>query len=203
MGKVASKVGTRLIRGILLATMLAVVAVSGAILFKLYVRTTGQGMALVGGPFTLTDQSGRRVADTDLSGQLLLVYFGYTYCPDACPTALGIMSAAIDKLGAEGDRVTPVLITLDPARDTQEVLADFAASFHPRLLALRGTDTEIAAAAKAYRVYFAKAEGGDGENYLVDHTTLIYLMGPDGAYLAHFGIEATPDDLVAELGKHL
>jgi len=194
----------RVIRTILIATLVGVAAISGAILFKLYERSTGVGEALVGGPFALTDQNGRRVSDTDLRGQFLLVYFGFTFCPDACPTALGVMSAAIDKLGEKGARVTPILITVDPERDTQEVLKDYAASFHPRLLALRGNAEQTQAVAREYRVYFAKAEGaGDPDSYLVDHTTLIYLMGPDGKYLAHFGVQATPDDLVAELAKHL
>ena len=194
----------RLIRTILIATFVGVAAITGAILFKLYERSIGAGESLVGGPFTLTDQNGRQVSDTDLRGQFLLVYFGFTFCPDACPTALGVMSAAIDKLGGKGARVTPVLITVDPARDTQEILKDYAANFHPRLLALRGSDEQTQAVAREYRVYYAKAEGAsDPESYLVDHTTLIYLMGPDGKYLAHFGVQATPDDLVAELAKHL
>jgi protein SCO1/2 len=193
----------RLIRIILMAAFVAVAAVSGTILFKLYERSQGVGEALIGGPFQLTDQNGRRVSDADFRGRFLLIYFGFTYCPDACPTALGVMSAAIDKLGEAGQRVTPILITVDPARDTQEVLRDYAASFHPRLVALRGSEAETAAVAKAYRIYFGKAEGGDSENYLVDHTTLIYLMGPDGKYLAHFGPQATPDDLVAQIGKYL
>jgi len=191
-----------LVRGIVIAVFLAIASVTGVILFKLYERTSG-GDALIGGPFNLTDQYGHQVSDLDLRGQYLLIYFGYTYCPDACPTALGVITAALDKLGEKANRVTPILITVDPARDTQDLLKEYASSFHPRLLALRGSDAQISAVAKEYRVYFGKAKGADDENYLVDHTTLIYLMGPDGKYVTHFGIEVSVDDFVAALDKLL
>ena len=109
--------------------------------------------ALVGGPFTLTDQTGKRVTDQDFRGQFLLLFFGYTNCPDVCPTALQIMAAALDKLGANARRITPVLISVDPDHDTPALLASYVASFHPRLIGLTGSPAEIALAFKdAYRM---------------------------------------------------
>jgi protein SCO1/2 len=142
------------------------------------------GAALVGGPFTLTDQHGRRVGDGDFRGRFMLVYFGYSFCPDICPTDLAAMSAAIDRLGPLGDQVQPIFITIDPERDTVERLADYAPLFHPRLIALTGTAEEVERAAAAYRVYYEKA--GEGTDYLMNHSGIVYLMGPDGRFLTHF-----------------
>ena len=166
-------------------------------------RNVITGQIAIGGPYALTDQDGKPRASTDFGGKYQLVYFGYTFCPDACPTALGTITTAMNKLGADADKVTPLFITIDPERDTQQVMKDYAANFHPRLRALTGSVDQVTAAAHAYRVYFTKAEGGDPKNYLMDHSTIIYLMDRDGHYLAHFGPEATPDDIAAELKKDL
>jgi len=194
-----------LARFLVIACLVAIVGLAGLVGWRLYLKGTGQdvGTVAIGGPFTLVDQDGKTVTDADFKGQLTLVYFGYTFCPDACPTALGTITAALNKLGADADKVTPIFITIDPARDTQQVMKEYAGNFHPRLRALTGTPDQVAAAAHAYRVYFAKAEGGDPQHYLMDHSTIIYLMDRDGHYLAHFGPEATPDDIVAELKKDL
>ncbi|HEY7687169.1 MAG TPA: SCO family protein, partial [Dongiaceae bacterium] len=109
------------------------------------------GKALVGGPFTLTDQNGKRVTDQDFRGKYMLVFFGYTYCPDVCPTELQVMTAALDKLGAKADRVTPIFITIDPQRDTAEQVGTYVRNFGPRMVGLTGTQAETDAAAKAYR----------------------------------------------------
>jgi cytochrome oxidase Cu insertion factor (SCO1/SenC/PrrC family) len=147
----------------------------------------GAGKALVGGPFTLTDQNGKKITDKDFLGHYMLVLFGYTYCPDVCPTELQVMSAALDQLGAKADNVQPVFITIDPARDTPEVMKQYVANFHPRLLGLTGTPDEIAAAAKAYRVYYNRVDAGSAsDSYLMDHSSILYLMGPDGTFLKHF-----------------
>jgi protein SCO1/2 len=119
------------------------------------------GTALVGGPFSLTDHTGRKVTDKDFLGKYMLVFFGYTYCPDLCPTELQVMSAALDKLGAKADDIQPIFITFDPQRDTPEVLKLYISNFHPRLVGLTGTPEEIAAA-KAYRVYYSKLENSSG-----------------------------------------
>jgi protein SCO1/2 len=150
------------------------------------VLTTGK--ALVGGPFRLTDQHGKTVSDTDFRGKYLLVVFGYTFCPDVCPAELQVVTAALDALGPPAERIQPVFITIDPERDTVSQLALYAGNFHPRLVLLTGSSAEIADVAKAYRVYYAKAEGSAnaGRDYLMDHSSIIYLMGPDGQFVRHF-----------------
>jgi len=160
------------------------------------VRSVGQ--ALVGGPFTLTDHTGKRVTDQDFRGKLLLVFFGFTNCPDVCPTALQVMAAALDKLGPNAARITPVLISVDPAHDTPAVLATYVASFHPRLVGLTGSQAEIDAVAKAYRVYIKKVpDPKSTAGYTIDHSSIIYVIGPDGAYRSHF-THATSPDVMAE-----
>jgi protein SCO1/2 len=160
------------------------------------VRSVGQ--ALVGGPFTLTDHTGKRVTDQDFRGKLLLVFFGFTNCPDVCPTALQVMAAALDKLGPNAARITPVLISVDPAHDTPAVLATYVASFHPRLVGLTGSQAEIDAVAKAYRVYVKKVpDPKSTAGYTMDHSSIIYVIGPDGTYRAHF-THATSADAMAE-----
>ena len=153
------------------------------------------GAALVGGPFTLTDQHGRRVSDAEFRGRFMLVYFGYSFCPDVCPTDLAAMAAAIDLLGPAGERVQPIFITIDPERDTVQRLADYAPLFHPRLIALTGTPEEIRRAASAYRVYFEKA--GEGRDYLMNHSGIIYLMDRDGSFITHFP-QGTPAEDIAD-----
>ena len=158
------------------------------------------GRALVGGPFTLTDHSGQRVSDTDFRGKFLLVIFGYTFCPDVCPSELQLISAALDALGPKAERIVPLFITVDPERDTPGQLATYVQSFHPRLIGLTGTGSEIAAVAKEYRVYVRKApDPKSTAGYSMDHSALIYLMGPDGAYLAHFAPGIGVDTLVQRL----
>jgi cytochrome oxidase Cu insertion factor (SCO1/SenC/PrrC family) len=153
----------------------------------------GSGTALIGGPFSLIDQNGKRVTDQDFRGKYMLIFFGYTYCPDVCPSELQVMSAALDELGPEADKIQPIFITIDPARDTPETLKVYVSNFHPRLIGLTGSEADIASAAKAYRVYYAKAKGTeDKTDYLMDHGTILYLMGPDGKFVKHFtyGTEA-------------
>jgi cytochrome oxidase Cu insertion factor (SCO1/SenC/PrrC family) len=162
------------------------------------------GRAMVGGPFALTDQNGKRVTDKDFRGRYTLVFFGFTYCPDVCPSALQVMAAALDKLGAKGQAITPVFITVDPERDTPAQLASYLKSFHPRLVGLTGTPAEIEAVTKAYRVYVKKvSDPKSGAGYTFDHSAIIYLMGPDGAYLAHFTHAANVEAMAERLGKLL
>lgn len=160
------------------------------------------GTSLVGGPFALVDQDGRPVGDADFRGKLMLVYFGYTFCPDVCPTELLDMSQAIDALGKDGDQVQPIFITVDPARDTPQVLKEYLVNFHPRMLGLTGGAEQVQAAAKAYRVYFAKAAGAE-RDYLVDHTSIVYLMDRQGRYLTHFGPNVRGDQMAAAIKKYL
>jgi cytochrome oxidase Cu insertion factor (SCO1/SenC/PrrC family) len=170
------------------ALLAALVIAGTAYYFSGQVQTaTGSGTALVGGPFTLTDQDGRKVTDKDFRGRYMLVFFGYTYCPDFCPTELQVMSVALENLGAKADAIQPIFISFDPERDTPEVLKQYVSNFHPRLVGLTGTQEEIAAAAKAYRVYYSKAPNSSApDTYLMDHSTITYLMDPQGKFLKHF-----------------
>ena len=167
---------------------------------------TSSGTADIGGPFHLTDDTGRSVTEKTFAGKYMLVYFGYTYCPDTCPTDLTLMSRAMDMLGKDAARVQPLFITIDPKRDTVQEMADYVSHFGPSLIGLTGTPEEIAAVAKAYRVYYQKVErptdgnGGDEGNgsdgdYLMNHSSFIYLMGPDGAYLDNFAPGTTPKEI--------
>ena len=136
-----------------------------------------------GGPFTLTAHDGRRVSDADFRGKFMLIYFGYTRCPDVCPVDLLTMGEALKKLGRDADPIQPLFITVDPERDTEKLLADYVESFHPRLLGLTGSEVEIATAVRAYKVHRVKyTPANDPANYGVDHSSLTYLMGPDGKF---------------------
>lgn len=148
-----------------------------------------------GGSFTLTDHHGARRRDTDFRGSFLLVQFGYTACPDLCPLGLDTMARVLDALGEAGARLQPLFITVDPTRDTPEVLAGFVTAFHPRLLGLTGSEAEIAAVARAYRVHRRKVilDPAHPDDYLVDHGSLTYLIAPDGGFatLFPYGTDAT------------
>jgi cytochrome oxidase Cu insertion factor (SCO1/SenC/PrrC family) len=166
--------------------------------------TTSAGRALVGGPFALTDQTGKRVTDKDFRGRYTLVFFGFTYCPDVCPSALQVVAGALDKLGAKGRQITPVFVTVDPERDSPAQLATYLKSFHPRLVGLTGSSADIEAVTKAYRVYVKKVtDAKSSAGYSFDHSAIIYLMGPDGAYLTHFTHATSVDAMAERLGKLL
>ena len=151
------------------------------------------GHAPVGGPFELTDQTGHRRTDADFRGKLVVLYFGYTYCPDVCPTELQSISLALDKLGTVAEQVQPLFITVDPERDTPARLADFVSSFHPRLIGLTGSLADIRKTAIAYRTFFVKNSASTPGDYSVDHTGFIYLVGKDGRYLGFLPPGSTPD----------
>jgi cytochrome oxidase Cu insertion factor (SCO1/SenC/PrrC family) len=156
------------------------------------------GRGTVGGPFTLTDQSGRRRVDTEFRGKLLIVYFGYTYCPDICPTDLQQIGLAVDRLGAAGAAVQPLFITIDPERDTAEVLAQYVPSFHPKLLGLTGSPEEIAAVAREYKVVYTKYWPPGGGPYLIDHTGFTYIVDATGKYRGFFP-PGTAEDRMREM----
>lgn len=162
----------------------------------------GSGVALVGGPFSLTNQDGKRITEKDFLGKYTLYFFGYTYCPDVCPTELQVMTAALDQMGADGEKIQPVFVSIDPQRDTPEVLKSYVSAFGPRLVGLTGTPEEIANVAKAFRVYYRKASEGETD-YLMDHSSIIYLMGPDGSFVRHFSystdVKALADGLRAAI----
>jgi cytochrome oxidase Cu insertion factor (SCO1/SenC/PrrC family) len=152
----------------------------------------------VGGPFELTDHTGKLRTERDFRGKLMLVYFGFTWCPDICPADLQAIGLALDKLGADGDSVQPLFITVDPERDTTAHLAEYVPMFHPRLIGLTGNAEAIRKAADAYKVYYAKVDPpkGDGGYYTVDHTAYIYLMDREGNYLGFFPPGTSADRMV-------
>jgi cytochrome oxidase Cu insertion factor (SCO1/SenC/PrrC family) len=161
--------------------------------------TSTTGRALIGGPFTLTDHTGRRVSQKDFAGRPMVVFFGFTNCPDVCPSGLQVLSAALDKLGPKGDQVAPLFISVDPERDTPEQLARYVQSFHPRIVGLTGTPAEVEKAARAYRVYFKKVKTeGSAEAYTIDHSSIFYIMDAAGEYSSH-ATHATSPDRLAEL----
>ena len=177
----------RRIRWVLYGAVVACLAASGA----LWLWTNGMNVArlrdvglsasvAVGGPFSLMDDHGQQVTDQTYRGRWMLVYFGYTFCPDVCPTELQTIAAALDKLGPQAKAVVPLFITVDPERDTPAALANYVKLFDDRLVGLTGSPDQIASVARAYRVYYAKVTPKDSTTYLMDHSSFIYLMGPDG-----------------------
>ena len=153
--------------------------------------TEKSGKASIGGAFELTDHNGNLVTNKTFKGKYMLIYFGYSYCPDICPTGLTEISNALDLLGSGADKIAPIFITVDPARDTSVHLKEYVTFFHPRLVGLTGTMEQIKTATRAYRVYFAKVDNktpdADPEDYTVDHTAIAYLVGPNGEFKQHFG----------------
>ncbi len=163
----------------------------------------GTAVLGIGGPFTLQDGAGKPVTDRDFRGKYMLVYFGYTFCPDVCPTTLNAVADAMDKLGPAGAaRIQPVFITVDPKRDTPSVVKQYAAAFGPSVIGLTGTADEIAKVAKEYRVYYAEHRTGPGpDDYSMDHSSVLYLMGPDGAFIAPVRADETGAEMAASLKK--
>ena len=156
----------------------------------------------IGGPFTLVDQDGKTVTSTALEGKWLMVYFGYTHCPDECPTTLNNIALALKDLGAKRHEVRPVFITIDPARDTPQVLKNYVAAFNAPILALTGSAAQVAKAADAYRVYYAKHPEAGGD-YSMDHSSIVYVMDPKGRFTASFTGDDTPAMIAARLQKLL
>lgn len=164
----------------------------------------GAGTVTIGGPFTLTDHNGKTVTDADFRGRFMLIYFGYTFCPDVCPTSLGVAAAALDQLPPDQrKRVAPLFISVDPERDNPAVLKDYVGAFAPDMIGITGTAEQLAPVVKAYKVYAAKAKSDDPQAYTMDHSSILYLMGPDGKFLAHFPHGTGAGDLAAGLMKHL
>ena len=186
----------------LIPYLLVVAALMGAVLWyeSEKVPRLGQvvssGIADVGGPFRLTDQTGKTVTDADFRGRYMLIYFGYSFCPDVCPTTLSVIGDALTKL--KDPRIVPVFITIDPERDTPAVLADYMKAFGPQFVGLTGSPDAIKSVEQKYRVYAVKRplEGG---NYGMDHSSVLYLMGPDGKMISFYDEAISPDDLAKEL----
>ena len=193
-----------IVRTAILAGVAAALVVIGAALWFFGAPATVQQAAAIGGPFTLTDGAGKAVTDADFRGKHMLVYFGYTFCPDVCPTTLNDVGQALDKLGARADQLAPLFITVDPARDSPNVVRQYAAAFSPRLIGLTGTPDEIAAVAREYRVYYAKHKTGPGPgDYTMDHSSVIYLMDAKGRFEGIIRADEGPDAMAADLTKYL
>jgi protein SCO1/2 len=163
---------------------------------------SGAQTAAIGGPFSLTDQNSRTFTDKDLKGRPFLVFFGFTHCPDVCPTTLFEVSEILRKLGPDADRVGALFITVDPERDTPALMKDYLSSFDPHLSGLTGDPAAVAAVAKAYRVYFKKVPLDQG-GYTMDHTAIVYLMDKQGRFVAPFSLKRTTEAAAADLKKQL
>jgi cytochrome oxidase Cu insertion factor (SCO1/SenC/PrrC family) len=183
------------IRRVILVASLAALVLAGGMIAATLVETranhsaaasTATAGATVGGPFALVGGDGKPVTDRDYRGKLLLVYFGYTYCPDVCPTTLNNIAQALVALGTQADSIAPVFISVDPKRDTPQVMGRYVTSFDPRIAGLTGSDAQIATVAKEYHVYYAPQAADQTGDYLVDHSSLVYLMDRDGKILKVF-----------------
>jgi protein SCO1/2 len=196
-----------LLLGLLSAACLAFTA---SVAYVLIARPESVEAPIVG-HFDLTDDEGEAVTEATYAGSYMLVYFGYTFCPDICPTELSKLTAALEQFEAKSperaEKVVPIFISVDPERDTQAALKDYTDYFHPRLVALTGTPAQLRKAAAAFKVYFAKVfpdgrSRGTNE-YLIDHSSQIYLMGPDARYLTHFTAANSAEDIAAELDRRV
>ena len=163
---------------------------------------SSSGSSAIGGPFKLIDQNGKTITDSDLKGRPFLVFFGYTHCPDVCPTTLFDVSEVMQALGKDADRTGALFITVDPERDTPAVLKDYLSSFNPHLQGATGDPAAIDAAEKAYRVYAKKVPTGNGD-YSMDHTALVYLMDKQGRFVAPFSLKRRPEEAAADLRRYL
>ncbi|MEL0021877.1 MAG: SCO family protein [Rickettsiales bacterium] len=157
----------------------------------------------IGGPFTLTNHRGEKVTDSTYRGRFLFVYFGYGYCPDVCPTELANMAAALDMLGDKAIALQPLFVTVDPERDSVEFLSEYVGQFHPKFVGLTGTPAEISAVAKSYRVFYRKANEDNSTEYLVDHSSFVYLMGPNGEFLTMFRGATDPAAMAKTIAAYI
>jgi protein SCO1/2 len=190
-------------------TLVIVTAFTASLLIGLLVMLWAMGgvrgvtaPAAIGGPFQLTDQSGATVTERNLQGKPSIIFFGFTHCPDVCPTALFEMSEILRAMGKDADRVNAYFISVDPERDTKEAMKDYLSSFDPHLKGLTGDPDAIAKTLSAYRVYAKKVPLKDGD-YTMDHTALTYLMDRDGKFVAPFNLNRKPEEAAADLKKYL
>lgn len=172
------------------------------------VQVSGTGKALIGAPFSLIDQTGATKTDADFKGKYMLIYFGYSFCPDICPTDLQKMTRALEMSEPKSEKVQPIFITIDPERDTSKQLASYVSNFHPRLIGLTGSTEAIESIKKAYKVYGVKVdENGkpskniEGTDYLMDHSPQTFLMGPDGKFIRYFRFDNTDKDIANAINK--
>lgn len=200
----------RILRSLLiLVTALGISALIAFVQIESYKKTVPAGSSSgraatvagtpVGGPFTLTDHKGQPFTDQNLRGKYALLYFGFTYCPAICPAELQKMNVALTQSGVATDKIQPVFITVDPERDTQDVLAKYVTQFNPALIGLTGTPEQIQAVLKAYKIYARKVEDPALSDYTMDHSSYIYFLDPDGNLLGLFGVSSTPSEIAAAI----
>jgi len=186
-----------------LGAFVAGLVLFSAVIFIVTGRTPAPiAMSAVGGPFHLVDQNAKPITDQDFKGQPFLVFFGFTHCPDVCPTTLFEVSEIFRALGPDAKNIRAMFVTVDPERDTPAVLKDYLASFDPRIICVHGDEAAVAAAEKSYRVY-AKKVPTDGGGYTMDHTAIVYLMNKDGRFVAPFNMKRRPEEAAAELKRYL
>ena len=184
----------------LLSSLLILLVLSIGTGLWIYKQTKNNNLnkaTLVGGSYNLTDHNGNKVTDKSFSNKFKIIYFGYTFCPDICPTGMAVISQALDLLGNKAKRIKPIFITVDPKRDNVEIMAEYHNHFHPSFSNLTGTLDQIRRVAKLYRVYYKKSDASEAENYLMDHSSIMYVLSPEGEYINHFGPEITPAQIVA------
>lgn len=182
------------------AAIAAAVAVSLFMVWREGPAGGGSGVALIGGDFRMVDHTGRTVTGDDFAGRYRLVYFGFTYCPDVCPTELQNMTVALDQLGPLADRIVPIFVTVDPVRDDVATMAAYVEHFHPSFVGLTGSVEQVAATARTFRVYYAKV-GDDPDAYLMDHSSYVYLMDRDGVYVTHFTPNTPPEQMAERIRR--
>jgi cytochrome oxidase Cu insertion factor (SCO1/SenC/PrrC family) len=161
---------------------------------------SGAKGTLIGGDFSLTDHHGKAVTNKDYAGKYMLVYFGFTHCPDVCPTDILIMSQTLDELGEDAKKITPIFVTIDPERDTAASMKNYLSNFHPSIIGLTGTDKQIAKAALAYKVFYSRVKDeGSALDYTMSHSAYTYFQDTEGVYLTHFAHDSKPDDIAKKI----
>jgi cytochrome oxidase Cu insertion factor (SCO1/SenC/PrrC family) len=160
----------------------------------------GSGTALIGGPFTMVNQKGETVTEKNFEGKYTIYFFGFTFCPDVCPTELQVLTAALKELGPDAAKITPVFVSVDPERDSPKIIGEYVANFDPRFVGLTGTPEQLAVMARAFHIYYKKvANENDAQNYGMDHPSILYLMEPDGKFAKHFPYTTDAKKLALEL----
>jgi protein SCO1/2 len=193
---------------LLIAVILALVAAGGVTAGALFLAggragMTASGTALIGGPFSLIAADGSAVSDRTYRGKWQIIYFGYTYCPDACPVALTKLSLALEKLGADASKLQALFITIDPERDTQQALSEYLKSFDSRIVGLTGSKAQIDDVAKEFRVYVAPQKSSDSKDYVVDHSAYFYLMDPRGDFVNVLAPDLSGEAIADRLRKEM
>lgn len=186
--------------------LLAAICISGLIAYaqingyqKSTASTSSASGTNIGGAFTLTDQHGKIFTEKNLMGHYTLAYFGFTFCPAICPTELQRLNVILKTLGPAGEKIMPLFITIDPARDTQKVMGNYVAQFNPRLIGLTGTQTQVDTTLKAYKVYARKVQDPKMSDYTMDHSTYLYLLGPDGKVDLFFGPDMKASEIAGKI----